>query len=246
MDLIVALTATNRLDQLQRSLASLHDYVGPFFRLKLIIHHDDVYGPTPSPLELATAVAPYTHDTPLAFIFGPKDKPSHGAAIKRLWSHPNLPTQGYFLHWEDDFVAVSPLLPCHKSEVQQAGVGMGALYYPGLCSDTLSYVRDEAANHRLGTSPRFIQGSFARRYAELIDPSLCPEKQTYVKVRTDEWNRFHRWGHAGVGAEAIVVRAVGTFPSLVEHQGEEWNRRNGVTRKHVGARVLRTEQGRPL
>lgn len=247
--LVVAMTATNRLEMLHQSVQSLSMYVAPFFQLKLLVHHDDVYGELPTGMELNDAVASaLTEETPTAAILGPRGGPSHGAAIRRLWSHPNLPHDGYFLHWEDDFVAKQPLLPQHLVELRRYGAGMGALCYPELTGNAYAtYVRDSSGRPRLGTSPRFVHGAFARRYASLVDPSLCPEKQTYLEVCNADWQRFIRFGHAGHPAEALILRAVGNDPFLIEHQGEDWNRRNGVTRRHVGARVLRTDaQGRSL
>ena len=139
--------------------------------------------------------------------------PSFGAAVQYLWSKMS---GNVCLHMEDDWLCLDDVEPDrifpHFADPQ---MGMVYLAHKQRTPDQTNprkrlkktkiwriTVRREFVND-WGTSPRFMSGEAARRYASVLDPEKDPEKQVYRQTNKalcqlqEQYKTFGVWGEGG-------------------------------------------------
>lgn len=244
--LCLTITATRRWQLLQQALDSLTAHLLPNIQLaKVYVNIDPVYGDGDDALQVTGVLDRWLGQAMRPPCYGSyrlyAETPSHGAAVKWLWGR-YMGEHPAFLHWEDDFVAETPITWDQVEAMLAIGAGMAAFNHQKLGSGHGTLCRrTKDGEHRLGTSPRFVSPGFGACYSRAIDPSLCPEKQTYASHRTPAWDEvFER-----PDAKALILNRWGRYP--VRHLGEDWNQEHGVTREHVGPRIVRRDaEGRAI
>lgn len=228
----MTLTATRRLDPLQEALKSLTLYLLPHFDLrKLYVTIDPIYGTDDTCAFISRWFDASV--TPGAGLYQlVNETPSHGAAIKWLWGRYMLDKP--FLHWEDDFIAYEPITPARIHEMRSAGAGMGAFDYAEL-GNRKGKFRSRKGVPAFGTSPRFVGHDLGAAFSLALDPTLCPEKQTY-EPWTPEWQDVYDREDAKV----LILRSSTPKAWMIGHLGDEWNKARGIRREVVGPRIIRT------
>lgn len=137
--------------------------------------------------------------------------PSLTAALKSLWGKPRTE---WFLHMEDDWALDIPIdhaklrRPMRDTNVAQIRFSW---WYP-----TKRFTRPV----EFGTAPAFNRSAFARRVAELMDPSLHPERQVYdgSNPALSAWVRQRKQVYYG----SIFT------PAAIRDLGKAWRLQRGI------------------
>jgi hypothetical protein len=180
----VTLVAGRRPGLLRRTLASFGERLFAHFPVAGVYANiDPVFGEVADHADCKASILALF---PGAVIFEPTE-PGFGAAVKRLWAA----TQSTIVfHLEDDWVLNETLrpeqvLPLLRGETRALALVSKELGWNGRAAFNvrrakkrflgIPYARETI--NVFGTSPRFLEGDFARRCAALLDPTLDPEKQ---------------------------------------------------------------------
>jgi hypothetical protein len=180
----ITLVAGRRPALLERTLASFRERLFANFPVAaLYANIDPVFGDTDDHAACRAAILSVF---PAATIVEP-ERPGFGRAVKTLWAATRSEV---IFHLEDDWVLNEPLFP---DDVFPLLSGSTRALAP--VSKELGYRGTDTFNVRrpkkrvlgipvgrdeinvFGTSPRFLDGDFARACAALMDPDLDPEKQ---------------------------------------------------------------------
>ena len=180
----LSLVSGRRPDLLDRTLSSFSRYLFAGFELgEILVNLDPFAGDAAAHAACRNVLDRYL---PGATVFEPTSA-SFGAAVKRLWSA--LP-DGVVFHLEDDWLIEEPLPPervlplltgSTKAVVplseEHGWDGRSPFKTQVLKTKLLGVTVWRRRRGAFGTSPRFMDGSFARAVAALIDPRHDPEKQ---------------------------------------------------------------------
>ena len=114
-------------------------------------------------------------------------KPNFSKAVCYLWKKPK---SKYFLHLEDDWIALSPIFQKSIDNLFVKKVKQVQIVKPRIEQSLLSRNRwrpysisplyfPNFKKPSFATSPSFIESNFAKKVASRIDKSLNPEKQMF-------------------------------------------------------------------
>lgn len=173
-----------RPDLLERTLASFHDGLFRNFEIGGVYANiDPVFGGESERHQCRAAIL---DRFPKAVIREP-EQASFGAAVKHVWGQTGL---GTVFHLEDDWLLSAPVTP---EEIAPLLVGdtravvLVAQVHGWNGRDIYNFRRKKRRVlgipvgrydfNVFSTSPQFIDGEFARRCADLMDPAFDPEKQ---------------------------------------------------------------------
>jgi len=179
----IALVAGRRPDLLAETLASFEKLFRHFEIGAVFANIDPVFG---DEADHAATRARLLARFPDAEITEPS-APGFGAAVRRVWSATRA---GLVFHLEDDWLLNEPLgpddiLPLMTGDTRSVAPVAVELGWNGRDDFNvrrrkrriLGIPAGRLEFNVFGTSPRFLDGDFARRCAGLMDPSLDPEKQ---------------------------------------------------------------------
>lgn len=184
LPLDICVVAGRRPELLFRTLSSFQSHVFKNFEInRFLVNIDPVFG---NLRDLDDTIATVRCFTPNAEIQTP-DTASFGKAVKSLWG---MSTANLLLHLEDDWLALHPInstdierLLSHTTKavflrsVEHGKIGEGGFYSEIAKKRRLGIQISKRTVPKFGTSPRFIDGPFAREVAKLMNPTLDPEKQ---------------------------------------------------------------------
>jgi hypothetical protein len=237
----VCLVAGRRPDLLGRTLASFSERVFAHFRLGQVLVNLDPFAGDAD--DHAACLDLIGRAFPEPRVFEPPT-PSFGAAVKRLWSA--LP-DGLVLHMEDDWIVredVTPalVLPLMRGRTRALAPLSAEHKWNGKSPFKTHRVKTRLFGLTIwrrtagtfGTSPRFIDGAFARRCGALMDPDLNPERQMYLPHN----KRLHDF-MAPYANRLLPARDGGP---LILDIGRDWRRAQNL-RKVVDGGVTRWEKG---
>jgi hypothetical protein len=223
----ITLVAGRRPALLERTLASFRERLFANFPVAgFYANIDPVFGDADDHAACRAAILSVF---PAAVIFEP-DRPGFGRAVKTLWAATRSEV---IFHLEDDWVLNEPLLP---EDVFPLLTGATRALAP--VSKELGYRATETFNVRrpkkrvlgipvgrdeinvFGTSPRFLDGDFARACAALMDPDLDPEKQMRppLNPRLRAYMQQFRCRFLPAGAQAELITDI----------GREWRDARGI------------------
>ena len=229
----LSLVSGRRPDLLDRTLASFSRNLFPGFEIgEVLVNIDPFAGDVDSHAACREVLDRFLPD---ATVFEPASA-SFGAAVKRLWSA--LP-DGVVFHLEDDWLLQEPLPPervlplltgSTKAVVplseEHGWDGRSPFRTQVLKTRVLGVTVWRRRRGSFGTSPRFMEGSFARTVASLIDSRHDPEKQ----MRRDynrELARFLR------PYRSRLLPAEDGAPLIVDI-GRQWREVRGISKRVEG------------
>lgn len=180
----LALVSGRRPELLAQTLASFGERLFPGFSISGVFANiDPVFG---DEADQAACRETILSHFPQAQIFEP-GPPGFGAAVQRVWA---ATTGDLVFHMEDDWVLNEPLGPADILPLMTGDTRSVAPVSVEMGWDGQALFNQRRHKRRVmglplgrvtfnvfGTSPRFLDGHFARRCAELMNPSLDPEKQ---------------------------------------------------------------------
>jgi hypothetical protein len=180
----VTLVAGRRPDLLRRTLASFASGLFAHFTVAGVYANlDPIFGDDTDHARCLQAIRDAFPD---AVVFEPPSA-SFGAAVQRVWAATR---SDLVFHLEDDWELNEPVAPDDVLPLMT-----GATKAVVLVAKELGWNGRDLYNHRMrrvrflgisvrrrrfevfGTSPRFLDGRFARECARRIDPLMDPEKQ---------------------------------------------------------------------
>lgn len=182
----VSLISGRRPDLLAETLASFQKHLFQFFEIANFRVNLDAFGGNEK--DHAKCKEVILSHFPAAKINEPSD-PGFGKAVQFLWSTLAAP---FTLHLEDDWIAHEDIKPKHVFPLFEGRTRQvtflnehkrrkGKSLFD--CKRTRSLLSPfktyDLRKPLFTTSPGFIDSSFARICAELMDPALDPEKQFY-------------------------------------------------------------------
>ena len=169
-------------------------------------------------------------------------KPSFGLAVKSTWSQT---TASLVLHLEDDWICLEDIRPEHVIPLLQGSTsavkfvskelnwnGTDVFYQRRRRIKVFNLLLWKRLVNGFGTSPGFFLGDFLRRSAQLMDPSLDPEKQM-VPPYNKPLNRYlarHR---------CRLLPGTGQ-PALIKDIGREWRDSRGIEKTIIEGRSVWT------
>lgn len=180
----VVLVAGRRPDVVERTLYSFARQVFPAFRIaNAFANIDPIFGDDEAHARTVATIRRYL---PSCKLFEPAQA-NFSMAVKRLWSHT---TGDFVLHLEDDWICNETVVAGAVAEALVAPATSLALHNRQLKwrgpdrhvtslrrRKVLGVTVERFTIQRFGTSPRFLDGAFARGCADRMDPRLDPEKQ---------------------------------------------------------------------
>lgn len=180
----VTLVAARRPGLLRRTLASFQEGLFRNFPIGGVYANiDPVFG---DEADHAACKAAILATCPDAVVFEPA-VPGFGRAVKSLWAATRAEV---VFHLEDDWLLNEPLqpedvFPLLAGDTRALAPVSKEIGWNGrdLYKESRTRVKVLGITVRrenvgaFGTSPRFLDGDFARRCAALMDPDLDPEKQ---------------------------------------------------------------------
>lgn len=182
----VALISGRRPELLQRTLASFQQHLFQFFEIANFRVNLDAFGGNED--EHAQCKEIILNHFPNAKINEPTE-PGFGKAVQFLWSTLEAP---FTLHLEDDWIAHEAIKPEHIYPLFEGRTRQvtflnehkrrkGSTLFDCKRSRRLlsPFKTYDLRKPLFTTSPSFIDSSFARICAELMNPALDPEKQFY-------------------------------------------------------------------
>ena len=185
----IAMIAGRRPELIRRTLESFSKHLFAHFEICKVHVNLDPFMGKEGDEEICAGII--RHTLPQAQINMPKT-PGFGAAVKHVWSNMG---DNICFHMEDDWIclqditpemiasgfddpATSMIYPAHKQRRKDQTNPRERVKKTKLFGVT---VRRHKVAH-WGTSPRFISGPHARRFAALLDPMKDPEKQVYTGI----------------------------------------------------------------
>jgi hypothetical protein len=223
----IALVSGRRPELLARTLASFGANLFPGFAIGGVFANiDPVFGHAADQAACRDLVLSHF---PHARVFEPAT-PGFAAAVQRVWG---ATTGDLVFHLEDDWELNEPLTPDDilplmvddTRSVAPVSVEMGwdgqALFNQRRRRKRLLGIPvGRTVFNVFGTSPRFLEGGFARRCAALMDPALDPEKQ------------MRRPGNPALIAHQQPFRCRllpgRTRPDLITDIGRGWREARGI------------------
>jgi hypothetical protein len=188
----LCIVASRRSDLLARTLDSFNSRLFHHFRFaRVSVNIDPIWGDLSEAERCAEAVRRHFPD---ADIFQP-DVPSYAGAVKRLWERTR---SDYIFHLEDDWDLAESVTPdilrlFDLPRVKQIALKSkekpwkfwrrGAYHYRRGKIRLLGRIWTpfERREPAFTVSPNFIDGPFARLWADMMDVTLDPEKQVSRK-----------------------------------------------------------------
>ena len=236
----VTLVAARRPGLLRRTLASFQEGLFANFPLGAVhANIDPVFG---DDADHAACRAAILATFPGAVISEP-ESPGFGRAVKALWAATGSEV---VFHLEDDWLLNEPLrpeevLPLLAGDTRALALVSKEIGWNGhdLYKETRTRVkllgitvrRDVVA--AFGTSPRFLEGDFARRCAALMDPELDPEKQMRPPHNPD-LRAYMR----GFRCRFLPARE---HAELITDIGRAWRDQRGIEKMVVGGTSVWTQ-----
>lgn len=168
------------------------------------------------------------------------DAPGFGAAVKRLWAGAH---DGLMLHLEDDWLVNEPITPATVNRLVAEGYSAVAPLsryhpvHPGI--DYICKIKKKrilgipmrtTVIPKLGTSPKFILGSYARAVAGMLDPALDPEKQMTNRLNPELEDFIAR-------RKCHLLRTAAGGP-LIEDIGRDWRDARKIEKVVVDGRSI--------
>lgn len=181
----ITLVAGARPDLLSQTLSSFRARLFSNFEIRNVFANiDPIFGDNAA---RSACVRLISRQFPDAVIFTP-DKPSFGAAVKRLWE---ATSDAHVLHLEDDWLINEELRSDQVFQCFDGETGMvvlspddrakagGDYLYITRRKRILGFEIYARKVNAYGTSPRFIRKGLCREYGALLRPYMDPEKQVY-------------------------------------------------------------------
>jgi len=224
----VSLIAGRRPDLLERTLASFSDGLLQHFQVKrAIVNIDPVFGDESAMDRCKEIVASYFDDV----LVNTPEAASFGAAVKYTWSQTEA---DWVLHLEDDWIVRHPITPemvaaCFQLSPKVTNVVFSCPTLGGKGKkfkgrEEVRTLPDGAVKKKhipiFGTSPRMMDGVFARGCAALMDPEFDPEKQMTPDINSALWRHIRPcrcailWGPKG--------------DTVIDDIGREWRAKRGI------------------
>ena len=155
-------------------------------------------------------------------------KPNFSKAVCYLWKKPK---SKYFLHLEDDWIALSPIFQKSIDNLFVKKVKQVQIVKPRIEQSLLSRNRwrpysisplylPNFKRPSFATSPSFIESDFANKVALRINNSLNPEKQMFNGMNPELENFCRKY------ASTALVRW--WQPPKIKDIGRDWLMENGI------------------
>ena len=225
----VTIVSGRRPDLLARTLASFSQRVFRHFELdQVFVNLDPFAGDEDDHADCLNVISRHF---PHAMVFQP-ETPNFGAAVKRLWTA--LP-DGLAFHLEDDWTVREDITPGRVLPLMQGATRAVAPLSAEHKWNGRSVFKTHKVRTKLfgitlwrreagtfGTSPRFIDGRFARRCGELMNPDLNPERQMYLPHNKPLHDFMAPFANRLLPAE--------DGGPLIVDIGRDWRRTQGITK----------------
>jgi hypothetical protein len=233
----ICIVAGRRPDLLARTLESFNRNIFNNFRIRGIFANiDPIFGDRQQHEDTAAVLRDFFQDVDIS---QPK-VPGFCVAVKTNWSRT---TADYVIHLEDDWLVNEPVgRDAISRYFADASVTQVALQSKENLWDVKRGGKTPyfKYNYRLfgikmpfgyrqpvfTTSPSFLRGAFARRVAELYDPSFDPEKQFYRGVNP----ALQRYTFP---FRSVIHEAESGF--LITDIGREWRDNKGIRKESARA-----------
>ncbi|MGV1869923.1 glycosyltransferase family 2 protein [Agrobacterium rosae] len=234
MDLDITIVAGRRPELLQRTLESFSQNAFKFHNVvNVYANIDPIFGTED---DEARCIALLHQNFASPVIYTP-EAAGFGAAVKRLWQGT---TADYVFHLEDDWIALDALdervaanfrdtvkqVSFHSAsqnwDIRKRGhLHRGKRYwkFAGIRVPRSSFTK-------FTTSPSVIDGTVARRSAELMNPAFDPEKQFYSNVNKSLETYIASFDNYIFSPAGIPV---------VEDTGRDWRDQRGIQKKIINA-----------
>ena len=155
-------------------------------------------------------------------------KPSFAKAVCYLWEKPK---SKYFLHLEDDWIALSPIFQKSINNLFDKKVKQVQIVKPRIEQSLFGRNRwrpysisplylPDFKRPSFATSPSFLESDFAKKVALRIDTSLHPEKQMFNKLNPELENFLQQY------ISTALVRW--WQPPKIKDIGRNWLVENGM------------------
>lgn len=223
----LCIVAGRRPDLLKATLESFQARVFCNFEITSVhVNIDPIFGDQDALRECEALVY---DNFPQARIHTPV-QPSFGAAVRRLW----LAFEDELaFHLEDDWVVEEPIFP--SDILEKLGDKVAAVapvsreHHWNRRSRYLIFKERirlggvkvwTKRSYGMGTSPKFILGEVARRFAELMDPRLDPEKQMDPQINRPLFEEIQT-------NRCVYLRGK-HGPFLIRDIGRQWREEQGI------------------
>ena len=239
----LTIVAARRPALLARTLESFHERLFRHFDFSnALINIDPIWSSQKDGDQCAALVK---QKFPNAIVFAPEIA-GFSAAIKRVWSNTKA---DFIFHLEDDWLLNEEITPTILDHFKEPSIGQvslmskeknwdraqrGDFHYikrrPALFGGLKFPVRKKV--YAFTTSPSFIRGEIARRWAGLMDEKLDPEKQTYMGVNPPLekfLQQYRNYIYAGKQADITIVDI-----------GREWRDAQKIEKKIVDSQSVWT------
>jgi hypothetical protein len=243
----LTIVAARRPDLLSRTLRSFQDRLFRHFQIATaILNIDPVWGDDADAQRCADATKQYF---PTAMVFTP-ETPGFCAAVKRVWSATKA---DFIFHLEDDWeitedIDQSILDYFKDSSLAQVSLVAKEKNWDRARRGDFHYVKRRGPLFgpikspfrkkvpAFTTAPAFTRGEFARRWADLMNPALDPEKQAYMGINPplEEFVRpFRNYLYPGKLNEITIVDI-----------GREWRDARNIEKKIINGQSIWTNSPR--
>jgi len=230
MPIEITMIAGRRPDLLERTLASFSEGLLRNFQVKrVIVNIDPVFGDESAMHRCKEIIASRFDEV----LVNTPEVASFGAAVKWAWSQTEADR---VLHLEDDWIVRHPITPemidaCFQLSPKVTNVvfscptlgGKGKTYMAREIVKTLPDGTVKKKNFPVfGTSPRMMDGAFARGCAALMDPDFDPEKQMLppfnpaLRKFMKPYRCVILWGPGG--------------ERVIDDIGREWRKARGINK----------------
>ncbi len=183
----ITLLAGSRPSLLKRTLESFAEHIFPNFQISKVFANIDPFMGTPEDGErckqLILGYFPRAEVTMPTF-------GNFGLAVQNLWLKIS---SSVALHLEDDWIVLEKVTSSQVFPLFDDQVRMVSLFTPiemkyrkfrrgkfKTIRKRVPYTPFRKTRPYFTLSPCFVEMEFAREYARLMDPSLCPEAQNYL------------------------------------------------------------------
>jgi len=221
----VTLLCGSRPELLKQTLDTFSDKVFPNFSIGNVYVNIDLHGGGTSEQKKCSTVVKKTFpDAQINLTV----KPDFTNAVCYLWKKPK---SKYFLHLEDDWIALSPIFQKSIDYLFVKKVKQVQIAKPRIEQSLLSRNRwrpysisplflPNFKKPSFATSPSFIESNFANEVALLINKKLNPEKQMFNGMNPELENFLQRYV-----ATALVKW---WQPPKIKDIGRDWLVENGL------------------
>ncbi|MDB4623904.1 hypothetical protein OAE47_00710 [Akkermansiaceae bacterium] len=217
----ISLVSGRRPELLEKTLASFQEHLFKFFEIETFRVNLDPFGGNTDDHERSRGIL--LKFFPEAKINEPEEA-GFGKAVRHLWSTLRAP---FAFHLEDDWIAHEDIKPEHVFPLFEGRTRQltllnehkrrkgNALFDCKRTRSILSPLKTYDLRKPLfTTSPSFIDSSFARICAELMNPALDPEKQFYngFNEELESFANFYR--------NRFLIGQ--TEPNVISDIGRDW------------------------